>query len=61
MQGSGKSGILLTELFLLLLKFIPFLFYLVALRSPNQGFITKQVGPIHTDKWGDGMENRDGF
>lgn len=33
----------------------PILFSSVALYSPSQGFITKQVIHIHTDKWGDGV------
>lgn len=33
----------------------PILFSSVALYSPSQGFITKQVIHIHTDKWDDGV------
>lgn len=52
-QGSGKSSFHLTSFSFM--KFIPFYFSSVALYSPSQGFITKQVIHIHIDKWGDGV------
>lgn len=48
MRGSGKSSTHLTETFPVLLKFILY-FSLVAICSPNQDFITKQVSSIYTD------------
>lgn len=52
-QGSGKSSFHFT--IFSFMKFIPFYFSSVALYSPSQGFITKQVIHIHTVKWGDGV------
>lgn len=47
MQDYGKSSTHLTELFPVLLSSYFIFFSLVALCSPNQGFITKQVSPLY--------------